>query len=324
MVNPDREGEDAREDAREDRAAGAPRRRGGKFLRAALRHKVFTLGADRLTGGRLSRNHAKQQTVVRRFEVSMPTWPRAWDGLRIGHFSDMHYGDLMSVDRGVRVIELLGREKPDLLAFTGDMVDLECDGAEPLFEAMVAIDAPLGAYMVIGNHDLLDDAPQVRAMATRAGVRVLDDEVVRIDREVPEVGHVGEWAHGLAGDHPLVVAGVDWDKSVKGLANRVDKVAPENPLLLLAHNPKAFLPAARAGIPLVLSGHTHGGQIASKKRPGVNLAVAHRHSAGFYHRDASTLFVTVGTGSWFPLRVQCPAEVVVITCRAAEMGVREL
>jgi predicted MPP superfamily phosphohydrolase len=204
------------------------------------------------------------------------------------------------------------------------MVDLECDGAEPLFAAMMAIDAPLGAYMVIGNHDLLDDAPQVRVMATEAGVRVLDDEVVHIPRSAARLPHVGIDAHGLAGDHPLVIAGIDWDKSVTGLATRIDRIANENPLLLLAHNPKAFLPAARSGIPLILSGHTHGGQIASKKRPGVNLAVAHRHSAGFYHRDVSTLFVTVGTGSWFPLRVQCPAEVVVITCRAAEMGVREL
>lgn len=320
MVNPPGHGKGGDRDD----PSGERKRRSAKFLRAMLRHRVFTLGADRLTGGRLSRNHAKQQTVVRRFEVSMPTWPRAWDGLRIGHFSDMHYGDLMSVERGVRVIELLGAEQPDLVAFTGDMVDLECDGAEPLFEAMVAIDAPLGAYMVVGNHDLLDDAPQVRTMATEAGVRVLDDEVVGIDRHGREVGHVGAWAHGLAGEHPLVVAGVEWDKSVKGLATRVETIAAENPMVLLAHNPKAFLPAARAGIPLVLSGHTHGGQMASKKRPGVNLAVAHRHSAGFYHRDVSTLFVTVGTGSWFPLRVQCPAEVAIITCRAAEMGVREI
>ncbi len=302
----------------------APKRRSAKFLRAAFRHRLFTLGADRLTGGRLSRNHASQPTIVRRFEVSMPTWPRAWDGLRIGHFSDLHYGDLMPIERGVEVIELLGAEKPDLVAFTGDMVDLECDGAEPLFAAMMAIDAPLGAYMVIGNHDLLDDAPQVRVMATEAGVRVLDDEVVHIPRSAARLPHVGIDAHGLAGDHPLVIAGIDWDKSVTGLATRIDRIANDNPLLLLAHNPKAFLPASRSGIPLILSGHTHGGQIASKKRPGVNLAVAHRHSAGFYHRDVSTLFVTVGTGSWFPLRVQCPAEVVVITCRAAEMGVREL
>ena len=297
-----------------------PRRpRSGRFRRAALRHRLFTVGADRLTGGRLSREHARKPTVVRRFEVSMPTWPSGWDGLRIGHFSDLHYGDLMPVDRGLSVVELLGAERPDLVAFTGDMVDLSCDGAEPLFEAMVGLDAPLGAFMVIGNHDLLDDGDRVRAMARTAGVRLLEDESTVVPFDPDRLGRLGSESRD-----PLVVAGVDWDKSVKGLARRVDRVAPDHPAILLGHNPKAFLAAAKAGIPLTLAGHTHGGQVATKKRPGVNLAVAHRLSAGFYHRDRSTLFVTVGTGSWFPLRVHCPAEVVVLECRRGECDVREI
>ena len=110
----------------------------------------------------------------------------------------------------------------------------------------------------------------------------------------------------------------------RALERRVDRVAPDHPAILLGHNPKAFLAAAKVGIPLTLAGHTHGGQVATKKRPGVNLAVAHRLSAGFYHRDRSTLFVTVGTGSWFPLRVHCPAEVVMLECRRGECDVREI
>ena len=296
-------------------------RRGGKFLRAKWRHRILTLGADRLTGGRLSRGHAQQPTVVRRFDLAMPDWPLAWDGLRIGHFSDMHFGDLMPVDRAIGVVELLGAQKPDLVAFTGDMVDLECDGAGPIFAATAAIDAPLGACMVVGNHDLLDDGDEVRAMATAAGVRVLDDQAIELTAAPGALPHVGR--DGSPSD-PLVVAGIDWDKSVKALRSRVEGVSETNPTLLLAHNPKAFLAASKLGIPLTLAGHTHGGQVARKGRPEVNLAVAHRLSAGFYHREASTLFVTVGTGSWFPLRVQCPAEVVVLTCRRGEGEVREL
>ncbi len=296
------------------------RRRSGSFRRASLRHRILTLGADRLTGGRLSREHARQPTVVRRFDVSLPSWPAAWDGLRIGHFSDMHFGDLMPVERAIGVVELLGAEKPDLVAFTGDMVDLEYEGAGPVFEATVAIGAPLGACMVLGNHDLLDDGDAVRRMATAAGVRVLDDETVELACDPGDLPHVG----GDGGpSEPLVVAGIDWDKSVKALATRVDRISGPKPSLLLAHNPKAFLAASKLGIPLTLAGHTHGGQVATKGRPGVNLAVAHRLSAGFYHRDRSTLFVTVGTGSWFPLRVQCPAEVVVLECRRGELQVRE-
>ena len=161
------------------------------------------------------------------------------------------------------------------------------------------------------------------AEARDAGVQLLDDETIALDPQGLELAHVG--APGGDGPAtPLVVAGIDWDGAVKGLSARVDRVAGENPSLLLAHNPKAFLAASRHHVPLTLSGHTHGGQVATKARPGVNLAVAHRLSAGFYHRDASTLFVTVGTGSWFPLRVQCPAEIVLLTCRRGEDGVHEV
>ena len=75
------------------------------------------------------------------------------------------------------------------------------------------------------------------------------------------------------------------------------------------------LEATRQRIPLTLSGHTHGGQVALKGRPDRNLAVAHRLSAGFYEREGSALFVTTGVGSWFPLRVHCPPEVVVLEMR---------
>jgi predicted MPP superfamily phosphohydrolase len=299
------------------------RRRDGKFRRAKIRHSIFTRGLDRITGGRLLRSHLAKPLAVRSFDVSMPGWPEDWDGLRVGHFSDLHYGDLMPVERGLEVIDRLGALRPDLVAFTGDMVDLDCDGAEPLFERMTAIGAPLGAVMVIGNHDLLDDGDRVRGMARDAGVQLLDDESIALDPQGLELAHVG--APGGDGPAtPLVVAGIDWDGAVKGLSARVDRVAGAKPSLLLAHNPKAFLAASRHHVPLTLAGHTHGGQVATKARPGVNLAVAHRLSAGFYHRDASTLFVTVGTGSWFPLRVQCPAEIVLLTCRRGEDGVHEV
>ena len=69
------------------------------------------------------------------------------------------------------------------------------------------------------------------------------------------------------------------------------------------------------GIPLTLSGHTHGGQIAMKKRPNANLSVTHRRSIGQFQTDGSMLYVTSGVGAWFPLRVNCPAEIAMLTIR---------
>jgi predicted MPP superfamily phosphohydrolase len=271
-----------------------------KFLRANLRHKLFTKGADKLLGGRLSKAHAEQEVIAREFEIPLAGWPKAFDGLRIGHLTDIHYGDLMKVEQAVAAVDLLAAQKPDIVCFTGDMIDLHCEGAEPIFAALTKVNAPLGAFMVMGNHDYLDDGERVRAMARAAGVTVLDESVERFERDGEE----------------LRVAGIDWDRTVKGLRARVRRVAPEKPHLLLAHNPKAFLSASEEGIPLTIAGHTHGGQIARPGKPNVNLAVAHRLSAGLYERGESALFVSVGVGAWFPLRVHCPAEVVLITARS--------
>ena len=287
----------------------------GKFLRAKIRHSLLTKGADRLLGGRLSSAYMEKPVEVRNQPIDLSTWPAAWSGLRIAHFSDMHFGDLMPMEKALGVVEQVKQQSPHLVVYTGDMIDLECAGAEPIFEAMAAIQPALGTWMVMGNHDYLDDGDAVRRMAEDAGVRVLDQETVGFARGEHDLDGVGDGT-----EEEFRLAGIDWDRTVKGLAAKVDEVAPSKPHLLLAHNPKAFLRASKVGIPLTLSGHTHGGQVATAKKPGVNLAVAHRLSAGLYEREGCALFVTVGVGAWFPLRVHCPAEVVMITPNHEDSG----
>ena len=268
-----------------------------------------------MLGGRLSKAHAEQPVVTREIDVPLADWPAAWSGLRIGQITDMHYGDLMPLEKGIAAIDLLAEQNPHLIAFTGDMIDLEHEGAQPLFDRLAGVSAPLGAYMVMGNHDYLDDGEAVRRMAEAAGVRVLDEETVSFNRSAVDLPGVGDGSDG-----ELRIAGIDWDRTVKALGQRVEAVAASRPHLLLAHNPKAFLRASKEGIPLTLAGHTHGGQVASAGKPGVNLAVAHRLSAGLYRHGDTALFVSVGVGAWFPLRVHCPAEVVVLTPRAASLS----
>ncbi len=281
-----------------------------KYRRARIRHALFTLAPDKLLGGRLLRNHLKDQVVVRRFRVPAPLWRPELDGLRIGHLSDLHMGDLMPAQRIDEINRLLVEEDLDLLAFTGDAVDLDWQGIERFFEGMSAVPSRLGHYLVLGNHDHLDDPDSVVAAAREAGITVLVDQQVSVP----------------VGDHGrLRIAGVDWTKRPQDCSERVaqvcDSARAEDPAavvdLLLSHNPKGFNEASAQGIPLTLSGHTHGGQVAVKGKPGRNLAVAHRLSAGFYERDGSVLFVTTGVGSWFPLRIHCPPEVVVMELRNA-------
>jgi predicted MPP superfamily phosphohydrolase len=272
--------------------------KGNGYLRAAIRHAVLTRAADSLTLGLLGRRHRAQEIGVRSIELRVPGWPAAHDGVRIAHLSDFHLGDLMPIERAVDAVERIAMLRPDLVACTGDVVDLDFDGAEPLLQAMGSIEAPLGRYLVLGNHDHLHDAPRLAASAESSGLTVVHEQVVR------------------AGDpaNPLLVGGVDWGRTVAALDRAVDAL-PAVPDLLLAHNPKAFHAAMRRGVPLTLSGHTHGGQVALKGRPRANLSFAHRLSAGHYERRGCALFVTVGAGAWFPLRLHCAPEVVLLTVR---------
>lgn len=272
--------------------------RASKFLRAKMRHALLTRTADTLSLGALARRHARQEIVLREIEVRASGWPRAYSGLRIAHVTDFHVGHLMPPERAVEAIGRIGALRPDLLACTGDVVDLECRGVEPVLAALGAVQAPLGRFLVLGNHDHLDDGGQLIGMARMRGLEVLHGDVAT----------VGD-ARGA-----FRVGGVDWQRSPAALRRSVGLLR-ETPHLLLAHNPKAFPAAAARGVALTLSGHTHGGQVALKQRPRANLHLGGRLSAGIYHRRGRALFISVGAGAWFPVRVNCPPEVVMLTVR---------
>jgi predicted MPP superfamily phosphohydrolase len=273
------------------------RRRRARYRRARIRNFVFTVGPNRLSGGSISRRHLAGDFIVRQVETESPLWPAAFDGLRIGHVSDFHLGELIPLEWALGAVNQLAEQEPDFVVCTGDIVDLHHHDASPLLEALAAIDAPLGAALVLGNHDELHCADTIMRLARKVGLTVLHDDAIAIARNGSQ----------------LVVAGISWARSAVGCADRVDLVGGERAHLLLAHNPKAFLRAAELGLPLTLSGHTHGGQIAMKSRPNASLALTHRHRAGLFAAGPSRLYVTTGVGAWFPLRVNCPAEVAVIT-----------
>lgn len=262
---------------------------------------LFTVGPNIVSRGRLFKKHFDQSIELKEIEIASPRWPSAFDNLRIGHVSDFHLGDLMPIERALGAIDLLASQEPDIVVCTGDVVDLHVEGALPLLQALANINAPLGTMLVLGNHDELDCVRTISSMAQQSGVVLLRDATI-------DIGHNGD---------TLSVAGIDWAKTSKQCKAKVERVCDKQTHLLLSHNPKAFKAASELGVPLTLSGHTHGGQLAMPKRTGANLAVAHRYTAGMYARGDSRLFVTVGAGAWFPLRVNCPAEVALITATSS-------
>ncbi|MCA9291984.1 MAG: metallophosphoesterase [Phycisphaerales bacterium] len=279
------------------RSSREERQARNKLRRARVRRFIFSVGPSRLSGGRLLDRHLARDVETREMTVRSPHWPASLSGLRIGHVSDFHLGDLLPIDRALVVIEQLAALEPDLIAITGDAIDLEHAGAEALFSAAASIGAPLGAAFVLGNHDELVCGETLARIAADAGCLVLRNEVAEL----------------VWNGRRLRVGGVDWSKSAMRCARQVDQVCGDEPVdLLLSHNPRSFDQAAGLGVPLTLAGHTHGGQVALRRGSDANLAMAHRRSVGLYERDGCFLYVTTGVGAWFPLRINCPPEIALI------------
>lgn len=215
-------------------------------------------------------------------------------GLRIGLLTDLHRSSTVSDRIATGAVQALMAERPDLIVLGGDYVtwgDRRFVGAAA--EALGALSAPHGIFAVLGNHD--DDRDMPAALASR-GIEVLRDArtQLRINGGSLDLAGVRYWTR-RAGDIARIVNGASTN------------------LILLAHNPARLLEASALAIPLMLSGHTHGGQIVL---PGLGAVAARRFPiiAGSGRQDRTTAFVSRGVGTvYVPIRLNCPPEVALLT-----------
>lgn len=250
-----------------------------------------------------------RRLVLHERELTLPEWPAALDGLRLGLVSDLHAGGPHSDPAALaRAADRLVGARPDLIAVLGDLVDPEVLGGAPVApdaagRALAGLRAPLGVFGVLGNHDWANDGRGVLRALREAGVRVLENESVAVD------------APGAA----LHVAGLaDATTRRPDLAAALRDVAPDEPVLLLAHDPDVF-PQVPARVALTVSGHTHGGQVDLPLLRGRVIPSRHgaRYARGHVVEEGRHLFVTSGVGtSRLPVRLRRPPEVVVLTLRA--------
>ena len=247
---------------------------------------------------------------VEEHELTLPRWPQALDGLRLAHLSDIHVGGAMNRERLFHMARLTNDAKPDLVVHTGDFLTHRSGEFDaPLYEALAQIRAPYGQWACLGNHDF--DAPErLVHRLEQAGVTVLRDTIVT----------VSVW------DQPLEIAGLDYvfgDRDRRAGYTQLLRGWPSRtatPRILLNHDPRAFalLPAACAQ--LVLSGHTHGGQVGVQWGKASALTVVGLWGIpdqGVFHRREMTLFVTRCVGFYgYPMRLGIPPEIALLTLRA--------
>lgn len=234
---------------------------------------------------------------ISHLELPLPRLPRPFDGLRIAHLSDIHYGLFLSRDSLLRVLELTQAQQPDLICITGDFVTQSPVFIDPLSEMLSQLRAPLGVYAVLGNHDFRAGADLLTRSLRRRGLQVL--------RNQRRLLHSGGQA--------IQIAGVDDSRQHPDVAAACGSTERRF-TLLLAHNPMELNAAAHCGVDLVLSGHTHGGQI----RFGFAAPLYERYlPAGLVSLDRTQMYISRGLGKVIvPMRVGAPPELAFLTLYA--------
>ncbi len=240
---------------------------------------------------------------VVRVDLGFPDLPAAFDGYRIAQISDVHCGPFAPEKRVSSWCWRASHLGADLVAVTGDLIASGTSHIEAVARALGGLEAPDGVVACMGNHDYFGAGEPLVLALERHGLRVLRNTSDVLSR----------------GDASLVIAGVDDTWTGRAQLPRALAGSPAGSFpILLAHDPDMFPEAARLGVRLTLSGHTHGGQI------GVpflarrwNLArIATRFTAGLYHNGPSMLYVNRGVGtSGPPIRVGVPAEITLFTLR---------
>lgn len=262
---------------------------------------------------------------VRRVTLRLPSLPPDLDGLTIAHVTDLHIGRFMPPALAGPIADAINAMPVDLVAFTGDLIDVTLPSVLPGIEFIRRLNPRHGLVMIEGNHDVMRDADRFEKPVKDAGLPLLLDEAmtVRVAGRATPVQFLGiTWGnlkfgsqihrHGRERNRRFRV---ESDETAAESVARVAALrAPGAFPILLAHHPHAFDPGAAAGFPVVLSGHTHGGQLMLTKNIGAG-PLRFRYWQGVYQKPSSKLFISNGVGSWFPLRVNAPAEIVHLTLR---------
>jgi predicted MPP superfamily phosphohydrolase len=259
-----------------------------------------------VTGGLSSRalRQMNQPPRIRRLEIPLAQLPPHMDGMTIAHVTDIHVGKFTRPGSLNALAEQVNQLRSDFVVVTGDLIDMSLSDLPAALDMLDRIDPRQGIIVCEGNHDLYDSRQRFEHRTRAAGLPLLVDQACDIQFRGSPVQFLGlRWEEGKD------------ERIADNFQTLVPMIRPDAFPILLAHHPHAFDPAAAAGIPLTLSGHTHGGQLMLTDQIGAG-PLFFRYWSGLYRKQNSALVVSNGVGVWFPLRINAPAEVVHITLRA--------
>ena len=262
---------------------------------------------------------------VRRVTVKLPNLPKSFDGIRIGQLSDIHSGSFFNKTAVKGGVEMFLKEKPDVIFFTGDLVNNETTEVNEYINIFNKLKAPLGVYSVTGNHDYGDYNPKredrrwkqenfnaLVAAHKQMGYDILLNENRRIKQGSDEIAIIGieNWGAGRFSKYGKL------DQAYRGSEDAPIK-------LLLSHDPSHWDAQVRpnyADIDMAFAGHTHGFQF------GVEIGnfkwspsqYVYKQWAGLYQEGSQYLYVNRGFGYLgYPGRIGMPPELTIIELKRA-------
>jgi predicted MPP superfamily phosphohydrolase len=258
-------------------------------------------------------------------KVNLPNLPAAFDGLKIVQISDIHSGSFYNKKAVNRGIDMLLEQKPDIIFFTGDLVNDSAEEMDDYMDVFSRLSAPLGVYSILGNHDYGDyreweseeakaaNLVRLKEIHAELGWRLLLDEHVYIERGEDKIGLIGvqNWGTGFHQEGDLAKAAKNCKAPVK---------------LLLSHDPTHWdeqVTKDYTDINITFSGHTHGMQMGVETGGFKWSPISLRYAkwAGLYQNENQFLYVNRGYGFLgYPGRIGIWPEITVMTLHKSSLS----
>ena len=243
--------------------------------------------------------------LVTETDVFVNDLPERFEGFRITQLTDIHHSRILGIAEVRRVVALAQQTKPDMFVLTGDYATAYRQYVEPCAEALSPLTAPEGVWAVLGNHDHYIDPELTTRALERRRIAVLNNHNTTIRRgpDAIQLSGIDDWSWN----------GQDWNKAFAGLKDR-------RATILLSHQPAVLEFDQTQNVALILSGHTHGGQI---KLPWIGAPARFatkdlRYAHGLFRYGNVQLYVSSGTGViGLPVRLGVRPEIAVLRLKRA-------
>lgn len=241
-------------------------------------------------------------------DIFIRNLPPRFEGFRITQLTDIHHSRILGIDEVRRVVALAQETKPEMFVLTGDYSTSYRRYIEPCTEALSGLSAPEGVWAVLGNHDHYTDPELTSRALQRNRIAVLNNVHTTLQR--------GPDALQLSGIDDWTWNAVDWTRAFSGLKTKV-------PTILLSHQPSVLDLEQTRRVDLILSGHTHGGQL---KFPWLGAPARFatkdlKYARGLFRSGGTQLYVSNGTGViGLPVRFGVRPEITVLRLRNGDSG----